>query len=65
MNSQKKKTSLILSNREINQINIDKNKRRALTYLIDLKSKTNELIKYQLHIEKLNIENQLPLFIIK
>ena len=35
----KLKTSLILSNQEINQINIDKNKRRALTYLINLKLK--------------------------
>ena len=33
------KTSLILSNQDINQINIDKNKRRALSYLIDLKLK--------------------------
>ncbi len=57
--SNKLKTSLILSNQEINQINIDKNKRRALTYLIDLKLKTNELIKYKVEIEKLNIENQL------
>ena len=35
------KTSLILSNQDINQTNIDKNKKRALTYLIDLKLKAN------------------------
>ena len=33
----KLRTSLILSNQEVNQINVDKNKSRALTYLIDLK----------------------------
>ena len=52
-------TSLILSNQEINQINIDKNKRRALNYLIDLKLKINELIKYNVEIDKLNINDQL------
>ena len=48
----KLKTSLILSNQEINQINIDKNKRRALTYLINLKLKKNELTKYKINLEK-------------
>ena len=52
-------TSLILSNQEINQINIDKNKRRALNYLIDLKLKINELIKYNVEIDKLNVNDQL------
>ena len=55
----KLKTSLILSNQEINQINIDKNKRRALLYLIDLKLKTNELSKYNVEVDKLNVHNQL------
>ena len=55
----KLKTSLILSNQEINQINIDKNKRRALLYLIDLKLKTNELSKYKVEVDKLNVRNQL------
>ena len=41
----KLKTSLILSNQELNQINIDKNKGGTLAYLINLKLKTNELIK--------------------
>lgn len=55
----KLKTSLILSNQQVNQINIDKNKRRALTYLINLKLKTNELIKYNVDIDKLNVNDQL------
>ncbi len=55
----KLKTSLILSNQEINQINIDKNKRRALTYLINLKLKKNELTKYKINLESIDIKNQL------
>ena len=55
----KLKTSLILSNQEINQINIDKNKRRALTYLINLKLKKNELAKYKINLESIDIKNQL------
>tara|TARA_B100000886_G_C20421960_1_gene492048 strand:+ start:1699 stop:2628 length:930 start_codon:yes stop_codon:yes gene_type:complete len=55
----KLKTSLILSNQIINQINIDKNKRRALAYLIDLKLKENELEKYKVKIKDLNVNNQL------
>tara|TARA_B100000674_G_scaffold410501_1_gene358311 strand:+ start:424 stop:1353 length:930 start_codon:yes stop_codon:yes gene_type:complete len=55
----KLKTSLILSNQEINQINIDNNKKRALLYIIDLKLKKNELEKYKFDIENLNVNNQL------
>ena len=50
------KASLLLSNQEINQINIDKNKKRALTYLINLKLK-NELAKYKFEIDKINVNN--------
>ena len=55
----KLKTSLILSNQEINQSNIDKNKSRALSYLIDLKIKKNELKKYDIKIDSLNVNDQL------
>ena len=55
----KLKTSLLLSNQEINQINIDKNKKRALTYLINLKLKKNELAKYKFEIDKINVNSQL------
>ena len=55
----KLKTSIILSNQELNQLNIDKNKERALAYLINLKLKTNELIKYKFEIDKLNVNKQL------
>ncbi len=53
------KTSLILSNQVINQSNIDKNKKRALIYLIDLKLKRNELMKYKIDVSNINIHNQL------
>ena len=53
------KTSLILSNQDINQINIDKNKKRALTYLIDLKLKTNELKKFKFNLDSVNVNTQL------
>ena len=55
----KLKTSIILSNQELNQLNIDKNKGRALAYLINLKLKTNELIRYKVEIDKLNVNKQL------
>ena len=53
------KTSLILSNQDINQSNIDKNKKRALTYLIDLKLKTNELKKFKFNLDNVNVDTQL------
>ena len=53
------KTSLILSNQNINQTNIDKNKKRALSYLIDLKLKKNELTKYKFDLDKINVNDQL------
>ena len=53
------KTSLILSNQEINQNNIDKNKKRALSYLIDLKLKTNELKKFKFDLDNVNVNTQL------
>ena len=53
------KTSLILSNQDINQSNIDKNKKRALTYLIDLKLKTNELKKFKFNLDSINVNTQL------
>ena len=53
------KTSLILSNQNINQTNIDNNKKRALTYLIDLKLKMNELEKFKFNIDNINVNEQL------
>ena len=57
------KTSLILSNQDINQTNIDKNKKRALTYLIDLKLKTNELEKFKFNLDNINVNNNFFLYL--
>ncbi len=53
------KTSLILTNQTINQENINKNKIQALNYLIDLKLKKNELVKYNFDISNINVNKQL------
>ncbi len=55
----KLKTSLILSGQEINNENIDKNKKQALNYLINLKIKKNELDKYKYKIDEIDVNQQL------
>jgi len=40
------KTVLVLSNMEVNQINVDKSKSEALNFLINLKLKKEEIIKF-------------------
>ena len=55
----KLKTSLILSGQEINKENIDKNKKQALNYLINLKIKKNELDKYKYKIDEIDVNQQL------
>jgi peptidyl-prolyl cis-trans isomerase SurA len=57
----KLRTSLILSDQEINQENINKNKNQALNYLINLKIKKNELEKYKLEIDNIDVNKQLLL----
>ena len=52
-------TSLILSDQQVNQENIDNNKRQALSYLINIKLKKIELNKYNFKIDKVDINNQL------
>ncbi len=53
------KTSLLLSQQNINQKNIDKIKSQALFTLINLKLKQNEILKYNLDLNNANIQNQL------
>ena len=55
----KLKTSLILSGQEINKENIDKNKKQAHNYLINLKIKKNELDKYKYKIDEIDVNQQL------
>ncbi len=52
-------SSLILSNKDINQENIDKSKKQALDSLIQFKLKKIELEKYNLTYDKANITNYL------
>ena len=53
------RTSLILANQEVNQINVDKTKNQALVSLINLKLKKNEITKYNLVVDQVNVNNQL------
>ncbi|MDC0545091.1 peptidylprolyl isomerase [Pelagibacteraceae bacterium] len=55
----KLKTSLVLSDQEINQENINKSKKQALDYLINLKVKKNELDKYKYEIDNIDVNKQL------
>ena len=52
-------TTLVLSNREINQENINNLKSQALEALIQLKLKTNELSKYDIEISNIQLEQYL------
>lgn len=53
------KTTLILSNQEINQINIDKIKRLSLSSLINFKIKEIETSKYNIQVEQNKVLKQL------
>ena len=52
-------TTLVLSNKEINQENINNLKSQALEALIQLKLKTNELSKYDIEISNIQLEQYL------
>ncbi len=52
-------TLIILSNKEVNQSNIDKLKKIAIDQLINLKMKKIELAKYNLKIDRNNINSYL------
>ena len=52
-------TLIVLSNKEINQSNIDKIKKIAVNELINLKMKKIELAKYNLEIDRNNINSYL------
>jgi len=53
------KTILVLSNREINQNNIDKTKKVALNNLVNLMIKKIEVNKFNIQIEDSNVSNYL------
>lgn len=53
------KTSLFFSNQIINQQNINKTKKQALFSLINIKLKKNEITKFDLIVDEMNIKNKL------
>ena len=55
-------TTLMLSNEEINQKNINKTKPLVLNSLINLKIKENETKKYKIEVSQLEINNNLKTF---
>ena len=53
------KTILVLNNKELNQKNIDKTKSEALNFLINLKLKKEETIKYKIKANNNAVLNHL------
>ena len=53
------KTALFLANQNLNQENIDKTKNQALSYLINMKIKKKEILKYKFNLNEINIDKQL------
>ena len=52
-------TELMLRNLEINQLNIDRMKNFAVKSLIDFRIKENEIIKYNVKIDEIDLSKQL------
>ncbi len=52
-------TELMLRNLEINQLNIDRMKNFAVKSLIDFRIKENEIIKYDIKIDEIDLSKQL------
>mgnify|MGYP003987565543 CR=1 FL=1 len=52
-------TSLVLSNQNITQENINLNKKKTLNFLIDLKLKRLELSKYKLQVNNTKVDNYI------
>jgi peptidyl-prolyl cis-trans isomerase SurA len=53
------KTVLILADQELNQNNINNTKNQALAYLINMKIKEKEILKYRPNLDDINTDNQL------
>ena len=53
------KTALILANQELNQNNINNTKNQALAYLINMKIKEKEILKYRPNLDDINTDSQL------
>ena len=53
------RTALFLANQNLNQENIDKTKNQALSFLINMKIKKKEILKYKFNLNEINIDKQL------
>ena len=53
------RTALFLANQNLNQENIDKTKNQALSFLINIKIKKKEILKYKSNLDEINIDKQL------
>ena len=53
------RTALFLANQNLNQENIDKTKNQALSFLINIKIKKKEILKYRSNLDEINIDKQL------
>ena len=53
------RTALFLSNQNLNQENINKTKNQALSFLINMKIKKKEILKYKFNLNEINIDKQL------
>jgi len=53
------KTVLILADQELNQNNINNTKNQALAYLINMKIKEKEILKYRPNLDDINTDSQL------
>ena len=53
------KTALFLANQNLNQENINKTKNQALSFLVNMKIKKKEILKYKSNLNEINIDKQL------
>ena len=53
------KTALFLANQNLNQENIDSTKNQALSFLVNMKIKKKEILKYKINLDEINIDKQL------
>ena len=53
------RTAIFLANQSLNQENINKTKNQALSFLINMKIKKKEILKYKSNLNEINIDKQL------
>ena len=53
------RTAIFLANQSLNQENINKTKNQALSFLVNMKIKKKEILKYRYNLDEINIDKQL------